>query len=104
MVTQKGLLAEQFPSRVALASLGKSYEGRNIHAVTLVPSKKDQHRRLGRVGQRSGHRDNQKDKLSSVFVDCGFHAREWLSPAFCLYLLDRYCLRNLVMKKMLLLI
>ena len=24
-----------------------------------------------------------------MFLDCGIHAREWVSPAFCLYVIDR---------------
>ncbi|OWF55234.1 carboxypeptidase B-like [Mizuhopecten yessoensis] len=25
----------------------------------------------------------------SIFVDCGIHAREWVTPAFCLYLIEK---------------
>ena len=26
---------------------------------------------------------------SSVWIDCGIHAREWISPATCQYIIDR---------------
>jgi murein tripeptide amidase MpaA len=28
-------------------------------------------------------------KRAAIFIDCGIHAREWISPAFCLYAIDR---------------
>ena len=28
-------------------------------------------------------------KRAAIFIDCGIHAREWVSPAFCLYAIDR---------------
>lgn len=34
------------------------------------------------------------DKKRAVWFDCGIHAREWISPATCIYLINR--VRNLV--------
>ena len=30
-----------------------------------------------------------KTNKPAIFMDCGIHAREWVSPAFCLYALDK---------------
>ena len=49
----------------ALMSIGKSFEGRDIWAVTI------------------GKKNRPK-----IVIDCGVHAREWISPAFCLWLID----------------
>ncbi|CAF1015019.1 unnamed protein product [Brachionus calyciflorus] len=46
---------------------GKTYENRNLKAIVL------------------------KTPTSSraIWIDCGIHAREWVSPASCVYLIDR---------------
>ena len=31
----------------------------------------------------------ETSKQPAIFIDCGIHAREWVSPAFCLYTIDR---------------
>ncbi|KAL3238896.1 hypothetical protein MRX96_021916 [Rhipicephalus microplus] len=48
---------------VSYLSIGRSYEGRNIMAA---------------------HED-----LPIVFLECGIHAREWISPSACLYIIDQ---------------
>ena len=52
-----------------LSTIGTTHEGRDIHRVDI--------RR---------NFDNSKPK---IVVDCGIHAREWASPAFCVYLIDQ---------------
>ncbi|XP_068136855.1 carboxypeptidase B isoform X2 [Hyperolius riggenbachi] len=55
-------IAAQNPSLVSRSQIGTSYEGRPIYLL-----------KVGKSGS------NKK----AVFIDCGFHAREWISPAFC---------------------
>ncbi|KAM4772563.1 carboxypeptidase B-like [Rhinophrynus dorsalis] len=55
-------IAAQNPGLVSRSLLGTSYEGRPIYLL-----------KVGASGV------NKK----AVFMDCGFHAREWISPAFC---------------------
>ena len=31
----------------------------------------------------------KKSNKPAIFMDCGIHAREWVSPAFCLYAIDQ---------------
>eukprot|EP00095_Tigriopus_kingsejongensis_P002031 maker-scaffold806_size94461-snap-gene-0.11 protein:Tk02031 transcript:maker-scaffold806_size94461-snap-gene-0.11-mRNA-1 annotation:"unnamed protein product" len=65
-------LARRNPDVVTLKVLGKSIEGRNMLLVEL---------RLG-MGPAS--------VMKPAFaMDCGIHAREWISPATCLNLIDR---------------
>ena len=56
---------------VTVTNLQSTYEGRQIKlvSVSLDPSK--------------------KSNRPAFFMDCGIHAREWVSPAFCIYTLDR---------------
>ena len=56
---------------VTVTNLQSTYEGRQIKlvSVSLDPS--------------------QKSNRPAIFMDCGIHAREWVSPAFCIYTLDR---------------
>ncbi|GCB60199.1 hypothetical protein scyTo_0014128 [Scyliorhinus torazame] len=51
------------PTLISRFDIGRSYEGRHIY--------------LLRVGKRTGH------VKPAIFLDCGIHAREWISPAFC---------------------
>jgi len=50
--------------------MGTTYEGRQINMVTvsLNPS--------------------AKSTKPAIFLECGIHAREWVSPATCLYAID----------------
>ncbi|XP_062901277.1 carboxypeptidase B-like [Mobula hypostoma] len=56
-------IAEDNPKLISRLEIGKSYEGRSIY--------------LLRVGKR------KHVVKPSIFVECGIHAREWISPAFC---------------------
>jgi len=49
---------------VTLTSMGQTYEGRDIYALTIAASGDDA-------------------DVNYQVVECGIHAREWLSPAFC---------------------
>jgi carboxypeptidase A2 len=55
--------------QVKVKSVGKSYENRDIKTITIT--------------------NGDGRKKNSVFVDAGIHAREWISPATALYLIDQ---------------
>ncbi|PIO40895.1 hypothetical protein AB205_0082690, partial [Aquarana catesbeiana] len=55
-------IAAQNPSLVSRSQIGTSYQGRPLYLL-----------KVGKSGT------NKK----AIFIDCGFHAREWVSPAFC---------------------
>ncbi|XP_038672554.1 carboxypeptidase B-like isoform X2 [Scyliorhinus canicula] len=48
---------------MSLQKIGTSYEGRPIHVI--------------KIGKKTGQ------TKPAIFMDCGIHAREWISPAFC---------------------
>ncbi|XP_072897659.1 carboxypeptidase B-like [Hemitrygon akajei] len=56
-------IAKDSPKLISRLEIGKSYEGRSIY--------------LLQVGKR---KDMAKP---AIFLECGIHAREWISPAFC---------------------
>jgi len=60
-----------FPDMVKVTNVKKTYEGRQIKLV---------HVSLDLA---------ETSKQPAIFIDCGIHAREWVSPAFCLYTIDR---------------
>lgn len=66
-------LPAAFPGLVELLPLGKSYEGRAIVAVKIV----------GKAS--NGSTANAKP---GFWIDGGIHAREWISPATVLYMLN----------------
>ncbi|NWY57437.1 CBPB1 Carboxypeptidase, partial [Chionis minor] len=55
-------IAAQNPDLVSRSVIGETYEGRPMYIL-----------KMGKSGS------NKK----AIFMDCGFHAREWISPAFC---------------------
>ncbi|XP_013799771.1 carboxypeptidase B [Apteryx mantelli] len=55
-------IAAQNPDLVSRSVIGETYEGRQMYLL-----------KVGKSGT------NKK----AIFMDCGFHAREWISPAFC---------------------
>lgn len=63
-------LAERYPSRVFVKTVGWSYQQRELKTITIT---------------NGDRRANKK----VVFMDGGFHAREWISPAAVLYVIDQ---------------
>ena len=63
-------LTYSYATMVSVKSMGTTYEGRHINMVTvsLNPS--------------------AKSTKPAIFLECGIHAREWVSPATCLYAID----------------
>lgn len=55
-------MASDYPSLVTREEIGNSYEGRPMYVLKL------------------GKSHNSK---KTAFIECGIHAREWISPAFC---------------------
>nr|XP_004655956.2 carboxypeptidase B [Jaculus jaculus] len=55
-------VAAENPQLVSRTVIGTTFEGRSMH--------------LLKVGKA-------KPNKPAIFMDCGFHAREWISPAFC---------------------
>ncbi|XP_069476469.1 carboxypeptidase B-like [Ambystoma mexicanum] len=62
IVSWTASMASQHPSLISRSQIGTSYENRPIYVL--------------KVGKSA---PNKK----AIFMDCGFHAREWISPAFC---------------------
>ncbi|XP_053169054.1 mast cell carboxypeptidase A-like isoform X2 [Hemicordylus capensis] len=59
-------IAEENPKLVSRIQIGNTFEKRPIY--------------LLKVGKG-------KDSTKAIFIDCGVHAREWISPAFCQWFL-----------------
>uniref|UniRef100_A0A8C5HN86 Carboxypeptidase B2-like n=2 Tax=Gouania willdenowi TaxID=441366 RepID=A0A8C5HN86_GOUWI len=57
--------AHDFPNTVKVILIGSSYEKRPLYVLKLSMN------------------DNPNKK--AMWLDCGIHAREWVSPAFCLW-------------------
>lgn len=60
-------IAKDYPEIASANILGKSYEGRDIPLVKVT----------------SGGSNKP-----GIFIDCGIHAREWMAPATCLYIIQ----------------
>ena len=55
--------------KVSQRSIGTTHEGRSINMTSIAL--------------------NDGKKKAGVWLDCGIHAREWISPAFCMYAIDQ---------------
>ncbi|XP_039488641.1 carboxypeptidase B [Drosophila santomea] len=63
-------LAVKYPRRVFLKTVGRSYENRWLKTITITNG------------------DARRNK-NVILVDGGFHAREWISPAAAIYLINQ---------------
>ncbi|XP_072474350.1 carboxypeptidase B [Notamacropus eugenii] len=55
-------IAAENPNLVSRSVIGTTFEGRSMYLL-----------KVGKAGSNK----------PAIFMDCGFHAREWISPAFC---------------------
>lgn len=69
------VLVKNYPDRIVLLSVGKTYEGRQIKGVKLSFA--------------SGN-----ESRPGVFIEGGIHAREWISTATVTYLLNEFLTSN----------
>ncbi|TKR59978.1 hypothetical protein L596_029580 [Steinernema carpocapsae] len=65
-------LAKEFPDRVQVTSIGKSHENRDIPVIKISTLAKP-----------------QTLKKPAIWIDGGIHAREWISPAVVLFMIDQ---------------
>lgn len=68
IMTELSKLSRKHSRYVHYESIGKSYEGRDIPAIALS--------------------FNGRFKRPAVFIECGIHSREWISPASCLWIIN----------------
>ncbi|XP_038618142.1 carboxypeptidase B2 [Tachyglossus aculeatus] len=60
-----GDMTEKYPDMLEQIQIGSSYEKRPLYILKL-----------------SG---KERTATNAIWIDCGIHAREWVSPAFCLW-------------------
>lgn len=60
------------PKMAEKISIGYSYERRNIFGI--------------KIGNLMMNNNSSSSDQKIIFVECGIHAREWISPAFCIWL------------------
>uniref|UniRef100_A0AAY4EGX1 Peptidase M14 domain-containing protein n=1 Tax=Denticeps clupeoides TaxID=299321 RepID=A0AAY4EGX1_9TELE len=70
------------PDRAKVILIGSSYEKRPLYVLKL-----------------SGRKSN--DAKKAMWIDCGIHAREWISPAFCLWFCLKYYGENVEVTQLL---
>ncbi|KAJ7377899.1 corticosteroid- binding protein [Desmophyllum pertusum] len=67
-------LVHQYSNLATLVSIGKTYEGRALQAIKISSG-------LGGSGQKK-----------MFFINCGIHAREWVTQATCMYMIRQQML------------
>lgn len=71
---------KDFPERAFISTIGTTYEKRPIRLVKVTSGSDYNKTRGGKL--RTGKKD-------IIFFDCGIHAREWVSQATCLWILEK---------------
>ena len=61
-------LESKYPGQVVLSDVGSSSEGRRLKLVKISSN-------------------NFSAYKKAIWIDCGIHAREWISPATCAYIM-----------------
>eukprot|EP00794_Sanderia_malayensis_P000621 gene621-1286_t len=69
--TELSNVANRYSSFVTKFNMGKSFENRNMYALKIQSQK-------GATNKKT------------VFMNCGIHAREWISPATCMYMIKQF--------------
>lgn len=69
-----GFLARKYPNIVQRIQIGQSVEKRTIELI-----------KIGNLAN-SGNRGRP-----AFWLDAGIHAREWITPAVALYIIDQVC-------------
>jgi len=69
--TELSNIANKYSSFVTEFKIGTSYENRDMYALKIQSQK---------------GASNKK----TVFMNCGIHAREWISPATCMYMIKQF--------------
>ncbi|XP_075676106.1 carboxypeptidase B-like [Dermatophagoides pteronyssinus] len=72
LYSQIDYLANKYPKMAEKISIGYSYERRNIFGI--------------KIGNLMMNNNSSSSDQKIIFVECGIHAREWISPAFCIWL------------------
>ncbi|XP_031556615.1 carboxypeptidase B-like [Actinia tenebrosa] len=67
IVAEMGRLVQTRPNIASMFSVGTSYQGRQMNAIKLSSG----------AGKKT------------LFMNCGIHAREWITPATCMYMLNQ---------------
>jgi len=78
-----GDATRQCGARCSLINIGRSYEGRPLFVMKITSSNEAK-----LSGSSSGPRTGTAAR-SSIWIDAGIHAREWISHATALYFIDR---------------
>lgn len=68
-------LYERYPNSLTVHKIGDTYEGRPIKALEII--RKNEATNINITDQ------------TVVFLECGIHAREWISPASCLWVAEQ---------------
>lgn len=73
-------LVTRFPEKVIVSSFGKSFEKRNLTLVRISESL---------ISHKNATRRRNRSK-PVIYIQGGIHAREWISPATVIYLVNYF--------------
>ncbi|CAL4088000.1 unnamed protein product [Meganyctiphanes norvegica] len=82
-------LTDSHPDLVDVSSIGKSVEGRDIWLVHIKAGKCREEKE-GKRGRRAKRMARRSMETKTLWIEGGLHAREWISPAVALRLIDNF--------------
>jgi murein tripeptide amidase MpaA len=91
MLKYLDFIQRKFSKYVELIHIGRSYEGRPLIVVKITfqnPAEPELEPRVKNY-RKGGKRKKKRSEKPAVFIEAGAHAREWISPASGLWIVDR---------------
>lgn len=82
-------IAASNPNLISKEAIGQTYEGRTMTLLKVghrrppsqLPEKRERIDKCDPLISQLGRKSS--GTKPAIFLDCGIHAREWISPAFC---------------------
>jgi murein tripeptide amidase MpaA len=90
MLKYLDFIQRKFSKHVELVHIGRSYEGRPLIVVKLTfPSSSDEPEPRIKNYRKGSKRKEKRSEKPAVFIEAGAHAREWVTSASGLWIVDK---------------
>lgn len=80
----------KYPLNVELIHIGRSFEGRPLVIVKIFNFENETSNKKMKNHKKVSYKTKlKKNRKPAIFIECGAHGREWISPAVCTWIINR---------------